>query len=95
MSFWKALPEPQTGLGRYRTLATRAGVRVSPIQLGACFRILYLRDLVAYRYVNSGAMSIGDQWDKLGMGSMDKELSFKLLDAYFDAGGNFIDTANN
>lgn len=29
------------------------------------------------------------------MGSMDKEASFKLLDAYFDAGGNFIDTSNN
>jgi aryl-alcohol dehydrogenase-like predicted oxidoreductase len=40
-----------------------------------------------------GAMSIGDKWD--GMGSMDKESSFKLLDAYFDKGGNFIDTANN
>ncbi|CAK5268232.1 unnamed protein product [Mycena citricolor] len=42
-----------------------------------------------------GGMSIGDKWEKLGMGSMDKESSFKLLDAYFDAGGNFIDTANN
>ena len=42
-----------------------------------------------------GAMSIGDKWAKLGMGAMDKESSFKLLDAYFDAGGNFIDTANN
>ncbi|CAK5265847.1 unnamed protein product [Mycena citricolor] len=31
---------------------------------------------------------------KLGMGAMDKTASFKLLDAYFDAGGNFIDTAN-
>ena len=41
-----------------------------------------------------GALSIGDQWESLGMGSMDKEGSFKLLDAYFDAGGNFIDTAN-
>jgi aryl-alcohol dehydrogenase-like predicted oxidoreductase len=29
------------------------------------------------------------------MGSMDKEQSFKLLDAFVDAGGNFIDTANN
>ena len=29
------------------------------------------------------------------MGSMDKESSFKLLDAYYDMGGNFIDTANN
>ena len=41
-----------------------------------------------------GAMSIGDKWDVF-MGSMDKDSSFKLLDAYFDAGGNFIDTANN
>jgi aryl-alcohol dehydrogenase-like predicted oxidoreductase len=29
------------------------------------------------------------------MGSMDKAQSFKLLDAYYEAGGNFIDTANN
>lgn len=28
------------------------------------------------------------------MGSMDKEQSFKLLDYFFEAGGNFIDTAN-
>ncbi|KAJ7775715.1 NADP-dependent oxidoreductase domain-containing protein [Mycena maculata] len=42
-----------------------------------------------------GAMSIGDKWGKMGMGEMDKESSFKLLDAYFDNGGNFIDTANN
>jgi aryl-alcohol dehydrogenase-like predicted oxidoreductase len=41
-----------------------------------------------------GAMSIGDKWQEFGMGSMDKTSSFKLLDAYFDAGGNFIDTAN-
>ncbi|KAG6818299.1 hypothetical protein H0H93_006181 [Arthromyces matolae] len=41
-----------------------------------------------------GAMSIGDQWGST-MGSMDKESSMKLLDAFYDAGGNFIDTANN
>jgi len=29
------------------------------------------------------------------MGNMDKDGSFKLLDAYYDFGGNFIDTANN
>lgn len=28
------------------------------------------------------------------MGSMDKEQSYKLLDAFFEAGGNAIDTAN-
>ncbi|KAH9985162.1 Aldo/keto reductase [Russula vinacea] len=43
----------------------------------------------------AGRMSIGDKWHEFGMGSMDKESSFKLLDAYFDLGGNFIDTANN
>ena len=42
-----------------------------------------------------GGANIGDQWDKIGLGSMNKEDSFKLLDAYFEAGGNFIDTANN
>lgn len=42
-----------------------------------------------------GAQSIGDQWHAIGMGAMEKESSFKLLDAYFNAGGNFIDTANN
>ncbi|KAJ3492220.1 hypothetical protein NLI96_g164 [Meripilus lineatus] len=41
-----------------------------------------------------GAMSIGDKWHEIGLGAMDKEQSFKLLDAFYDAGGNFIDTAN-
>jgi len=39
-----------------------------------------------------GAMSIGDRWT--GMGEMDKDQSFRLLDAFYEAGGNFIDTAN-
>ncbi|KAK9328515.1 NADP-dependent oxidoreductase domain-containing protein [Lipomyces starkeyi] len=70
----KAAPEPPTELGRYRILSSTAGIRVSPLQLGA--------------------MSIGDAWSHF-MGSMDKAASFKLLDAYYEAGGNFIDTANN
>ena len=41
-----------------------------------------------------GAMSIGEKWEKYGYGSMNKESSFKLLDAFYEAGGNFIDTAN-
>lgn len=74
-SLWAPAAEPATPLGRYRVLSPFAGVRVSPLCLGA--------------------MSIGDQWDKIGMGSMSKEASFKLLDAFYEAGGNFIDTANN
>ncbi|KAF8810939.1 Aldo/keto reductase [Phlegmacium glaucopus] len=74
-SFWEDLPQPKTGLSRYRLLSPNAAVHVSPIQLGAA--------------------SIGDKWQpRLGMGNMDKESSFELLDAYFDNGGNFIDTAN-
>lgn len=68
-------PVPKTRLGRHRMLAPKAGVHVSPLQLGA--------------------MSIGDAWEKRGMGAMNKETSFKLLDAFYDAGGNFIDTANS
>ena len=74
MGFFDPAPEPASELGRYRVLSSKAGVRVSPLQLGA--------------------MSIGDSWKDM-MGSMDKESSFKLLDAYYEAGGNFIDTANN
>ena len=44
--------------------------------------------------IQLGAMSIGDKWANVGFGSMDKDSSFKLLDAFFEAGGNFIDTAN-
>jgi aryl-alcohol dehydrogenase-like predicted oxidoreductase len=39
-------------------------------------------------------MGIGDKWGQFGLGSTDKETSFKLLDAFYEAGGNFIDTAN-
>jgi len=66
MSLLAGPQTPVSRLARYRTLSPLAGVRVSPIQLGA--------------------MSIGDKWNDLGFGSMDKESSFKLLDAYFDLG---------
>ncbi len=74
MSIFAQAPEPPTELGRMRTLAKHASIRVSPLQLRA--------------------MSIGQAWNQF-MGSMDKEASFKLLDAFVEAGGNFIDTANN
>ncbi|TFY81904.1 hypothetical protein EWM64_g2109 [Hericium alpestre] len=73
MSFMSAPPKPPTALGVHRPLSSRAGVRVSPLQLGA--------------------MSIGDKWTFMGF--MNKQQSFALLDAYFEAGGNFIDTANS
>ncbi|KAG9308873.1 NADP-dependent oxidoreductase domain-containing protein [Chiua virens] len=44
--------------------------------------------------IQLGGMSIGDKWEQFNFGSMNKESSFELLDAFYDAGGNFIDTAN-
>jgi aryl-alcohol dehydrogenase-like predicted oxidoreductase len=41
-----------------------------------------------------GGMSFGTAWASL-MGSVDEAQTTKLLDTYADAGGNFIDTANN
>ncbi|KAH7022077.1 aryl-alcohol dehydrogenase [Ilyonectria destructans] len=41
-----------------------------------------------------GSMSFGTAWAGM-MGSVDEQGTFKLLDAFEDAGGNFIDTAND
>jgi hypothetical protein len=59
------LAPPPTKLARYRILSPNAGVRVSPLQLGA--------------------MSIGDKWTG-ALGSMNKDSSLKLLNAFYDAG---------
>ncbi|KAL2679201.1 hypothetical protein Neosp_009965 [[Neocosmospora] mangrovei] len=71
--FLKGCPEPPTELGRYRILSSTAGVRVSPLCLGAG--------------------SFGTAWAKIST-SVDEEQSFKILDAFAEAGGNFIDCAN-
>jgi aryl-alcohol dehydrogenase-like predicted oxidoreductase len=59
------------------------------------YRVLSPQAGIHVSPIQLGAMSIGDKWGEMGMGAMDKESSFKLLDAYFDNGGNFIDTASN
>ncbi|KAK1225912.1 putative aryl-alcohol dehydrogenase aad14 [Marasmius sp. AFHP31] len=64
-----------------------------PTKLGI-YRVLSSRAGVHVSPLCLGALSIGDKWGSV-LGSMDKEASFKLLDAYFDMGGNFIDTASN
>lgn len=42
-----------------------------------------------------GAMSLGDQWTPFMGGALNFEESCKFLDTFYEAGGNFIDTANN
>lgn len=59
----------------------------------ARYRVLSPRAGIRVSPLALGGASIGDQWAANGMGAMDKESSFKLLDAYYEAGGNFIDTA--
>jgi len=71
-----------------------SSVPTAPTKLGR-YRQLSKLAGVHVSPLQLGAMSIGDKWAQLGMGAMDKESSFKLLDAFYDAGGNFIDTANN
>ncbi|KAL5498187.1 AAD14_6 [Sanghuangporus vaninii] len=58
------------------------------------FRVLSLLAGIRVSSIQLGAMSIGDKWENFEMGAMDKDSSFKLLDAYYDAGGKFIDTTN-
>ncbi|KZO93378.1 norsolorinic acid reductase [Calocera viscosa TUFC12733] len=41
-----------------------------------------------------GGMSLGDAWTGMLGGGISKEQAFELLDTYYEAGGNFIDTAN-
>lgn len=74
MAFLNPIPEPPTELGRYRILSSNAGVKVSPLVLGA--------------------MSLGKAWGAF-TGAVDEQESFKILDTFVEAGGNFIDTANN
>ncbi|KAF8551286.1 Aldo/keto reductase [Imleria badia] len=60
----------------------------------ARYRVLSPHASIHVSPLQLGGLSIGDKWQKL-MGSMDKQSSFTLLDAFYEAGGNFIDTANN
>ncbi|KAJ4486863.1 aryl-alcohol dehydrogenase [Lentinula lateritia] len=64
-----------------------------PHQKLARYRQLSSRSSVHVSPLCLGGMSIGDQWSEM-FGSMDKQSSFQLLDTYYDAGGNWIDTAN-
>jgi hypothetical protein len=57
-----------------------------PISKLARYRTLSPLAGVRVSPIQLGGMSIGDKWGELGLGSMDKESSFKLLDAYFDLG---------
>ncbi|CAD0113198.1 unnamed protein product [Aureobasidium uvarum] len=73
MAFFDPAPKPKSLLGYHRVLAPTAGIKCSPLCLGA--------------------MNFGTGWKEF-MGECDKDTSFAVLDAFFDLGGNFVDTAN-
>lgn len=78
-------------------MAASAGAVMAPApepanELGR-FRILSSTASIRVSPLQLGAMSIGEAWSDF-MGSMNKEQSFKLLNTFFETGGNFIDTAN-
>ncbi|KAI1792816.1 Aldo/keto reductase [Ganoderma leucocontextum] len=88
-------PPPAVRQSHTRTMSTIwAPAPQPPTKLGL-YRQLSPLAGVHVSPLQLGAMSIGDKWEKLGMGTMNKESSFALLDAFYGAGGNFIDTANN
>jgi aryl-alcohol dehydrogenase-like predicted oxidoreductase len=41
-----------------------------------------------------GSTSDGGNWNS-GMDMIDRDAAFQLLDAFYEAGGNFIDTAHS
>ncbi|KIJ54217.1 hypothetical protein M422DRAFT_25161 [Sphaerobolus stellatus SS14] len=68
-----------------------------PTKLGR-YRILSPNAGVRVSPISLGGLTFGTKWKehKFGMTTaVDRETSFKILDTFYDAGGNFIDTANN
>lgn len=60
---------------------------VSPL---ARYRLLSPNAAVRVSPLCLGAMNLGTAWAKM-MGALDKQESFKLLDYFYEQGGNFID----
>jgi aryl-alcohol dehydrogenase-like predicted oxidoreductase len=63
-----------------------------PTALGR-YRLLSPNAAIRVSPLQLGTMSLGTAWD--GFQPVLKEKAFQLLDAYFDAGGNFFDSANS
>lgn len=90
-------PPPKSVLGRHRLLAPSASVRVSPLSLGGISKKSVFLSFIFFSLskgiITKCYLGLGDNWKGM-MGECTKEQAFELLDAYYDLGGNFIDTAN-
>ncbi|RDW56705.1 norsolorinic acid reductase-2 [Coleophoma cylindrospora] len=59
----------------------------------ACHRVLSSSAGTRVSPLCLGTMNFGEAWKHM-MGECSKETSFKIMDHFFEQGGNFIDTAN-
>ncbi|KAJ3169795.1 hypothetical protein HDU88_000433 [Geranomyces variabilis] len=65
---------------------------VSPL---ARYRLLSPKAAVRVSPICLGSLNFGTAWSgNMGASCLDRERSFEILDAWFAAGGNYIDTAN-
>lgn len=58
----------------------------------ARYRLLSPTAAVRVSPICLGAMSLGDQWTGFMAGKLDQKESEAYLDAFYEAGGNFVDT---
>ncbi|KZO93377.1 norsolorinic acid reductase [Calocera viscosa TUFC12733] len=75
------------------SLASLTPVPPPPTRLGE-YRLLAPSCGLRVSPLCMGNMSLGDAWAPAMGGGVSKEQAFEVMDAYYEAGGNFIDTAN-
>ncbi|KZT58597.1 putative aryl-alcohol dehydrogenase [Calocera cornea HHB12733] len=75
------------------SLASLTPVPPPPTKLGE-YRLLAPSCGLRVSPLCMGNMSLGDAWAPAMGGGVSKEQAFEVMDAYYEAGGNFIDTAN-
>ena len=69
-------------------------VPAEPKSLLGHYRLLAPTASVRVSPLCLGTMNFGDAWVD-AMGECNKETSFKMMDYFYEMGGNFFDTANN
>jgi aryl-alcohol dehydrogenase-like predicted oxidoreductase len=85
-------PPPKTALGYYRMLAPTASVRVSPLCLGG---MNFGDAWYVLPTLSKTRVLITFLYRKDFMGECGKGETEKILDYFYECGGNFIDTSNN
>ncbi len=90
-------PQPKSLLGRHRLLSPTAGIRVSPLCIGAMNfgEAWYLTPFTPLPLSSPPCQTLTPSPRGQMLGAVPKKEVFALLDYFYSQGGNFIDTANN